>query len=80
MGIGFVLLTLFSQVKTLDSVGASVKPERLPTVEGNVAFGSLAQVGMELFGTFALPFEIASLVLLTAIVGAIVLARGRSPL
>ena len=80
VGIGFILLTLFSQVKTLDSVGASVKPERLHTAEGDAVFGSLAQIGMELFGPFALPFEIASLILLTAIVGAIVLARGKSPL
>ena len=32
---------------------------------------------MELFGPFALPFEMTSLVLLAAIVGAIVLARKR---
>ena len=39
--------------------------------------GSLAAIGMTLFGPFALPFEIASLVLLAAIVGAVVLARKR---
>ena len=39
--------------------------------------GSLEDLGMELFGPFALPFEMASLVLLAAIVGAIVLARRR---
>ena len=39
--------------------------------------GSLAEVGMALFGPFALPFEIASLLLLAAIVGAVVLARKR---
>jgi NADH-quinone oxidoreductase subunit J len=37
--------------------------------------GSLAAIGMTLFGPFALPFEIASLVLLAAIIGAVVLAR-----
>ena len=37
--------------------------------------GSLWEVGMALFGPFALPFEMASLVLLAAIVGAVVLAR-----
>lgn len=40
--------------------------------------GSLAAVGTALFGPFALPFEMASLVLLAAIVGAVVLARTRS--
>ena len=33
-------------------------------------------VGYDLFNTFAVPFEIASLVLLVALVGAIILARG----
>ncbi len=40
--------------------------------------GTLSEVGMALFGRFALPFEIASLVLLAAIVGAVVLARRRA--
>jgi NADH:ubiquinone oxidoreductase subunit 6 (subunit J) len=39
--------------------------------------GSLAEIGKALFGTFALPFEIAGLVLLAAIVGAVVLVRRR---
>jgi NADH:ubiquinone oxidoreductase subunit 6 (subunit J) len=38
----------------------------------------VAGIGRELFGTFALPFEIASLLLVAAIVGAVVLARKRS--
>jgi NADH-quinone oxidoreductase subunit J len=41
--------------------------------------GSLSAVGMALFGPFALPFEMASLVLLAAIIGAVVLARRRAP-
>ena len=40
--------------------------------------GSLSEVGRALFGPFALPFEIAGLVLLAAIVGAVVLARRRT--
>ena len=40
--------------------------------------GSLKEIGMALFGPFALPFEIASLILLAAIVGAVVLARKRT--
>lgn len=39
--------------------------------------GSLENIGGELFGPFALPFEVTSLLLLAAIVGAIVLARSR---
>jgi NADH-quinone oxidoreductase subunit J len=40
--------------------------------------GSLSTIGNELFTRFVLPFEIASLILLAAIVGAVVLARKRS--
>jgi NADH-quinone oxidoreductase subunit J len=42
--------------------------------------GNLSDVGMALFRPFALPFEMASLVLLAAIVGAVVLARRRTDL
>ena len=41
------------------------------------ALGSVSGLGNALFGPFALPFEIASLVLLAAIIGAVVLARQR---
>jgi NADH-quinone oxidoreductase subunit J len=54
-----------------ESVGVGIAPE-------GPAMGSLSEVGKALFGTFALPFEIAGLVLLAAIVGAVVLARGRT--
>jgi NADH:ubiquinone oxidoreductase subunit 6 (subunit J) len=40
--------------------------------------GTLSEVGRALFGTFVLPFEIVGLVLLAAIVGAVVLVRGRA--
>lgn len=62
--------------------GALVNKE--PLKEKNVVgyvdnyLGNLARVGRLLFGRFALPFEIVSLVLLAAIVGAVVLARRRS--
>ena len=40
-------------------------------------FGDVASVGEALFGEFLLPFEILSLILLVAIVGATVLAKRR---
>ena len=40
--------------------------------------GGLSEVGMALFGPFTLPFEMASIVLLAAIIGAVVLARRRA--
>ncbi|NMB54512.1 MAG: NADH-quinone oxidoreductase subunit J [Leptolinea sp.] len=38
-------------------------------------FASPAQIGLLLFGTYLLPFEITSLILLVAIIGAIVLTK-----
>ena len=45
---------------------------------GSSAPGNLSAVGMALFTEFALPFEIASLILLAAIVGAVVVARRKT--
>ena len=82
-GVGFVALTLLGQVETPD---LALGPDRRAGVE-SVAAGvapigpvmeNISQVGRALFGPFALPFEIAGLVLLAAIVGAVVLARRRA--
>ena len=44
----------------------------------NRVLGNLTAVGTALFGQFELPFEMASLLLLAAIIGTVVLARRRS--
>ena len=58
------------------------EPKLAPPLEGAAAGaasqGEVSAVGMILFTEFALPFEIASLILLAAIVGAVVLARRRT--
>ena len=69
-GLSFVALAWLARVETLSPVGTSA-------AEGS-AEGSLAGIGFALFGPFALPFEIASLVLLAAIIGAVVVARRRT--
>jgi NADH-quinone oxidoreductase subunit J len=43
------------------------------------AAGNSEQVGMALYTSYLLPFEIASILLLVAIVGAVVLAKRRTP-
>ena len=57
-------------------------PRLVPALEGAAAGapsqGKVAAIGMILFTQFALPFEIASLILLVGIVGAVVLARRRT--
>ena len=75
---GLVVLAWLAQIQTLNSaqVGVVLAPARV--VAEDLSFGSLSAVGTALFGPFALPFEMASLVLLAAIVGAVVLARRKA--
>ena len=77
-GLGFAALTWLAQMETFDTVGAGVAPARAGVVAEGPPLGSLSEVGFALFGPFALPFEMASLVLLVAIVGAVVLANRRA--
>ena len=78
VGLSFAALAWLAQVETFDPVGAGVASGAKRMASDGPPQGSLADLGMALFGPFALPFEIASLLLLAAIVGAIVLARRRS--
>ncbi len=64
-----------SQVQLFDG---GIAAAATPAAADGPPLGSLEDLGMELFGPFALPFEMASLVLLAAIVGAVVLARRRA--
>jgi len=53
-------------------------PSALPTVRDlPEGFGGYRAVGAELFTRFVLPFEITSLLILAAVVGAVVLAKRR---
>jgi NADH-quinone oxidoreductase subunit J len=70
-GIVFVALTLYATDPWLEPTGQSV-------AAGGPSPGNLAAVGTALFTQFALPFEIASLVLLAAIVGAVVIAKRKT--
>ena len=67
-GLSFVPLAWLARVDHALAPGAESAAESL---------GSVSNLGDALFGPFALPFELASLVLLAAIVGAVVLARRR---
>jgi NADH-quinone oxidoreductase subunit J len=78
VGICFAALAWLAQVETLDGAQAELAPTSAPSELQKAPFGSLHEVGMALFSTFALPFEIAGLVLLAAIIGAVVLARRRA--
>ena len=75
-GLSFAALIWLTQV--IDPVGAGIAPAAPGPIAEGPPLGSLEEVGMALFGPFALPFEMASLILLAAIVGAVVLARKRT--
>lgn len=81
-GIGLAAMVWLAQmergkIEMLTPAATEVAPAQANLDVGEPA-GSLSEIGMALFGPFALPFEIASLVLLAAIVGAVVLARKRT--
>ena len=68
----------FAALAWLGRAGAGVAPAGTRVAVQGSPQGSLAAIGMALFGPFTLPFEMASLVLLAAIIGAVVLARRRA--
>jgi NADH-quinone oxidoreductase subunit J len=68
LGGGVLILELFLLMRGSPTMTAG--REKLP--EG---FGTVAVLGKSLFTDFLLPFEIASILLLIAIIGAVVLAK-----
>jgi NADH-quinone oxidoreductase subunit J len=54
-------------------------PVAPPAAVGAAVAGNSEKVGVALYTTYLLPFEIASILLLVAIVGAVVLAKRRTP-
>ncbi len=50
-------------------------PEGPPVVFGNFTGGGVAQIGHAIFTEYLLPFEVTSVLILVAILGAVVLAR-----
>ena len=77
--VGAVLIELCiallgTGLKALDTEGAGFNPTPPP---GESRFGSVEQIGELLLTRFLIPFEVASILLLIAAVGAVVLARRR---
>lgn len=78
VGLSFAALAWLAHGEAFDAVEPRAARIAERMAEEGPAQGSLSEIGMALFGPFALPFEIASLVLLAAIVGAVVLVRRRA--
>jgi NADH-quinone oxidoreductase subunit J len=69
-GGGILLVALIASLK---SIGASN-----PVLLKNPELGLVKNLGKVLFGEFLLPFEISSVLLLSAMVGAVLLAKRES--
>ncbi|MFV1951343.1 MAG: NADH-quinone oxidoreductase subunit J [Nitrospinota bacterium] len=67
-----ILLVGYSLIKIIDIFRGSMLPIAVPLAED---FGTTRIVGEKLFTDFLLPFEVTSILLLTAIVGAVMLAK-----
>ena len=77
-GLSFVPLVWLARLETLGPAGAAVAPAAGGMAAEGPPQGSLEELGLALFGPFALAFEMASLVLLAAIIGAVVIARRKA--
>jgi NADH-quinone oxidoreductase subunit J len=73
LGGAFMLLAAIAFLATKTSIDFPADA----TAAGGSALGSIQAVGQALFGDFAYPFEVTSLVLVVAAVGAVYLSRGR---
>jgi NADH-quinone oxidoreductase subunit J len=64
---GALLVTLVGSIKALQTTAVATSP--------NSEIGLVANLGKVLFSEFLLPFEISSILLLSAMVGAVLLAK-----
>jgi NADH-quinone oxidoreductase subunit J len=71
--IGAPLLLIF--VGMIAYVIQRILPESSPVVFGSFQGGTAREIGTSLFTVYLLPFEVTSVLILIAILGAIVLAR-----
>jgi len=73
MGAAYVLYTL------LEAVRSAAVTAKVPILAAKIksGFGGIESVGKQIFTTYLLPFEITSILLLAAIVGAVVIAKRR---
>lgn len=76
IGLGAVVV-LGGELAWFVSKGGVSLPERAPEVTSSATLGNVQQVGDVIFQNYLMPFEIASILLLVAMVGAVVLAKKR---
>jgi len=72
----FITVILFLEVAAV-LITFNTSTAKTVAVRGADDMGSVASVGYALYGKFLFPFEVASILLLVGVVGAVVLARRR---
>jgi NADH-quinone oxidoreductase subunit J len=74
--IGILAITgILAQIVGVILMASDKLPQTLHAK--SIEFGTVESIGMKLYTSYAFPFEMASIVLITAAVGAIVLAKKR---
>lgn len=71
LAIAFAVVLL---IESLVVINASMIPAS-PRADLSATFGSVQEVGKELFTTYLYPFELTSVLLIVAILGAVVMAK-----
>jgi len=74
LGVGMVFALLMEVIYIIISAGADMPQKDLDKA---MAIGTIEEIGRTLFTTFLFPFEVTSLLLTAAIVGAVILAKRR---
>ena len=81
-GVQVIAAVVLAAIFTAGAATFFLGADRLATNAGRTAIpggdlGTIGSVGTALYGTYTFPFEVTSLVLLVAAVGAVYLSRGR---
>jgi len=74
LGMGLGLVALAEVVYIVSAAGLPEEPVREPATTA-VSAGNTETVGRALYTTYLFPFEVASLILLVAMIGAIFMAK-----
>lgn len=72
VGVGAIAVFVTKSLAAISVASEGMKPADLASLEG---YGGMEAVGRALLTTYLLPFELASILLLVAILGAVVIAR-----
>jgi NADH-quinone oxidoreductase subunit J len=75
-GLGLIVaIVLLAEIALLTLVGIAREPLPVGATSAPLAVNNVQQLGWALFADYLVPFEVASILLLVAMIGAIVLAK-----